>query len=200
MHIYLATEDQLSEAVGERLVNETGGRLQVCVRMGRRGNAYLKAKLPELSRLANSVPVMLLTDLDRIDCPPTLIRNWLGRRALPDDLLFRVAVRETEAWLMADLEGFADFTGVPPDRLPREPETLADPKETLVNLVRRHGRAKIRSEVVPPPRSRAKVGLGYNAVLCEFVRERWSPERAAPVTESLARARHRLGELAGRHA
>jgi len=59
--LYLATEDQLSEAVGERLVTEANLGLQVAVCMGRKGNAYLRQKLPELAALSSTMPVLMLT-------------------------------------------------------------------------------------------------------------------------------------------
>lgn len=194
MDLCLATEDALSEAVGERLVSEVGG-MNIVIRMGGNGNGYLRRKLPELARLAPSVPVLLLTDLDRIECPPALIRTWSGNRRLPDNLLLRVVVREVETWLLADRDAFADFSGVPSNRLPQNPEALADPKRSLLNLVKRYGRRLVKQDILPAPDASATCGLGYNQILCGFVRNEWSPERAEVAADSLARARSRLAEL-----
>lgn len=193
--LYLATEDALSEAVAERLVSDANQRLQVVVRMGRKGNGYLKQKLGELAGLANSIPVFMLTDLDRIECPPTLVADWTAGQGIPPTMLFRVAVREVEAWLLADREAFADFVSAPLNKLPLNPESLEDPKQTLLGLVRRYGRRNIKNEILPAPGSKSQVGLGYNQTLSSFVMESWEPQRAAANSDSLARAHARLREL-----
>ena len=194
--IYIATEDALSEAVAERLVLEANHGLSIAVRMGRKGNTYLQQKAAGLAKTACSIPVFLLTDLDRVDCPPTLINDWLGRRHLPQGFLFRVAVREIEAWLLADRGAFAKFSGVPVNKVPQNPESLDDPKQMLINLIRRHGRSAIKSEILPDEDSNANVGIGYNQILSGFVRDSWSPVKAAKHADSLARARNRLSEIA----
>ncbi|MGK2872392.1 MAG: hypothetical protein ACSLFL_09070 [Alphaproteobacteria bacterium] len=193
--IYLATEDELSEAVAERLVMDSNKKLRVAVRMGKRGNGYLKRKLPELMRVANSFPVLMLTDLDRIECPPALIAEWSSGRPLPREMLFRVAVREVEAWLLADREAFAAFVGAPPNKIPLNPDSLDDPKQTLLGFVRRYGRREIKADILPKSGSRCTVGLGYNQRLSRFVTELWEPERAATCSDSLARAFERLRNL-----
>ena len=193
--IYIATEDEVSEAVAERLVDEVNDDLFISVRMRRGGNSYLRAKLPGLVGTAEKFPVFLLTDLDRLPCPSALIAQWCGALALPESLVFRVAVREVESWLLADNQAFAEFFGVPGHRLPAAPETLADPKRELMTLVRRHGRRAVKQHILPDRRSTAAIGPGYSALLATFVRELWEPARAATRSESLARARMRLGEL-----
>lgn len=193
--IFIAFEDALSEAVLRRLILEIHTDIQVAVAIGGRGNSYLQAKLPALRRTAYKIPVLLLTDLDALSCAPELITNWFGPGVLPKDLLFRVAVRETEAWLLADLEGFSRFSGVPKAKLPLSPEQLVDPKQTLLNLVRRHGHGDIKADLMPAPGSSAKIGFGYNAALIRFVHSFWSVKRAAAHADSLDRAYRRLSEL-----
>jgi hypothetical protein len=194
--IYIATEDALSEAVAERLVVEANHGLSVAVRMGRKGNSYLKKKAADLAETARSIPVFLLTDLDCVECPPVLITGWLGKRPLPESFLFRVVVREIEAWLLADRDAFAKFSGVPVNKVPQNPESLDDPKQMLINLIRKHGRSAIKSEILPEDDSTANVGIGYNQILSGFVRDSWSPVKASQHADSLARARKRLREMA----
>lgn len=194
--IYIATEDALSEAVAERLVLEANHGLSVAVRMGGKGNTYLQKKAAGLAETARSIPVLLLTDLDRVKCPPKLITSWLGRRPLVEGFLFRVVVREIEAWLLADSDAFAKFSGVPVNKVPQNPESLDDPKQMLINLIRKHGRSAIKSEILPDADSTANVGVGYNQILSGFVRDFWSPVKASQQAESLARARKRLSEMA----
>ena len=112
--------------------------------------------------------------------------------SLPPAMLFRVAVREVEAWLLADREAFAAFVGAPLNKLPLNPDSLDDPKQTLLGFVRRYGRREIKADILPKPGSRSKIGLGYNQRLRRFVAELWEPERATACSDSLARAFARL--------
>ena len=193
--VYLAVEDGLGEAIADRLVEEENEGMHVAVRVGRRGNSYLRENLPRFVQISQTLPVFLLTDLDRCTCPVGLINRWRGNMSLPQEMLFRIAVREAEAWLLADREGFAGFSGVSLDRMPEHPESLADPKEALLNLIRRYGRRAIKADILPERKSTAKVGPAYNQVLCTFVQKSWSPQRAGEVAQSLKRTQIRIHEL-----
>lgn len=193
--LYLVTEDALSECVAEKVVAGANQNLNIAVRMGRKGNGYLRERLPKLVGLSEATPVFMLTDLDRVECAPTLIEDWTAGHDLPPSLLLRVAVREVEAWLLADRTGFAEFVGAPLNKIPPNPEALADPKQTLLNLVRKHGGREIKNEILPAPHSKSPIGLGYNQTLATFVNEAWDPERAAINSDSLARAQIRLQAL-----
>lgn len=196
--IYVATEDALSERIAESLINTYTPGLRIAVRMGRSGNGYLRKKLPELIRTAQHVPVFLLTDLDDAQCPYRLISDWRNRLTLPENLVFRIAVREVESWILADPAAFSAHFGVPHARIPRNPDTLVDPKRTLLNLVRRYGNRLARQEILPRARSSAMIGVGYNDFLGRFVKEAWAPHRAANRSPSLSKAAARLGEMEAR--
>ena len=196
--LIIATEDALSEAVVERLVENENQGMCVTVRIGRKGNGYLKQRILEFIRTAHAIPVILMTDLDHVECAPVLIADWCGRHQLPKNMLFRVAVQEVEAWLLADREGFSNYSGVPVEKIPRNPESIDDPKQMLMRLIRRYGYRKIKVDVLPDRGSPAKIGLGYNRILSQFVRENWSPVRAAKNADSLARTCLRLHELGGK--
>ena len=172
--LYIATEDTLTEAVAERLILDTSGALRVDVKIAGKGAGNLKKMLPELIGVACLLPVLLITDLDR------------------------VAVREVESWLLADAEAFANLLKIKFTKIPSAPDTLDDPKRTLLELAKKAPRA-IREELIKAPGAVAAQGLGYNAVLGQFVRENWSAERAALRSPSLASARKRIVELAGRY-
>ncbi len=196
--VYLATEDALSEAVAEQLILDTGGVLRVDVKIPGKGAGNLKKMLPELIGVAYSLPVLLITDLDRVACAPLLISRWKGSRKFPQDLLFRVAVREVESWLMADADAFANLLKIKSTKIPSAPDTLADPKQTLLELAKKAPRT-IREELIKAPGAVASQGIGYNSVLGQFVRENWNAEKAALRSPSLASARRRLNELAARY-
>lgn len=195
MEIYIATEDALSEAIAERLIEEENHGMAVAVRVGRKGNTYLRKNLPSYIKIARTIPLLLLTDLDRGVCPTVLIDEWRGNRRLPQSMLFRIVVREIEAWLLADRKGFADFSGVPLHRMPKDPESLKDSKETLINLVRRYGKKTVKEDILPGWNSTAKIGLAYNQSLCGFVKQSWSPVKAAKTADSLRRTMLRIHDL-----
>jgi len=190
--IALATEDELSETIGMRLINDAGMSVSLTFRQG--GFGYLKSRMKKWIELVrNGVPLILLTDLDSTDCASHLILDWSGGKALPNNLVLRVAVREVEAWLLADHIACAGLLGKR-CRLPVDPETLRDPKQTLLNLAKGAPRV-VRRDLVAEDNAAAAQGLGYNLRLCSFVREQWAPARAAQRSDSLARARSRIAEL-----
>ncbi|MBN3854652.1 DUF4276 family protein [Paraburkholderia sp. Ac-20340] len=192
----LATEDQLSEEVGFRLLKEVGFEASVCLR--KNGNGYLQKRIPNLCEMAIQQPVLLLTDLDRLACPTQLIANWIGARAKPSELIFRVVVRTIESWLLADHEGMRRLLGPRTPKLPSTPDELQEPKQTLLGLANRGTRA-MREDLVANNGAIASQGIGYNAVLSTWIRDDWAPARAATRSPSLERARLRLGELAAKY-
>jgi hypothetical protein len=184
--VNLAVEDALSEAVLRRLLADAGRGYAVGTAYGRSGNGYLRRTTTGWNRAARSVPFVLLTDLDDADCPPTLIGDWL-----PDvrhaNLIFRVAVREVEAWLLGDSIHLAKYLGCPLNKMPDDPDTLSDPKRTLIDLARQSRFTEIRNRVVPKARSTAKQGPDYNACLSAFVARFWNSADAAHKSPSLTR-------------
>jgi hypothetical protein len=191
----VATEDELSEAVARKLVE--GAKIASegvkCVR--RNGFGYLKGNLKKFSEAARIFPVLMLTDLDQKPCVPGMIADWFAGLEKPAGLLFRVAVRETEAWLLADRVAVAEFFGVAAKRIERDSEGIDRPKEYLLNLARSAPR-RLRDDLLPKRGAAATQGLGYNARLCEFVETIWSPRRAAESCRSLQKTIRRIDALA----
>ena len=191
----LAIEDILSDAVSTKILEYFG--LEIAQRIGYKGNAYLRQKAPSLNRAARGFyNVFLLTDLDSPqNCPPKLIRSWVGA-SLNSGFLFRVAVVEIESWIMADRRGIAEFLSIPLNRIPQSTDRIEDPKEFLVSLARRSRKTKLRRELVPAPgATTAKVGTGFNARFTEFVRDHWDLKRAASASVSLKRTLDRIRSL-----
>ncbi len=183
----VATEDALSEAVAITLLRQVGGHaVHTCLR--RNGYGYLKGQISSFNQIARNVgPVLLITDLDRWTCPPGLIADWLPASPSPR-LLFRVAVRETESWLLSDREAFAAYLGISSAKVPERPDDLNDPKTALLHLVRKSKRRELRQDLLPASGISFPVGLGYNDRLMQFVNEHWDCHRAAQISHSLARA------------
>lgn len=190
----VATEDALSEAVAETLLRQSGGHM-VHTRLRRDGFGYLKSKITSFNKMAKTgLPVLLLTDLDRATCPPALISDWLPAGSDPH-LLFRIAVRQTESWLLADRDAFAHYLGISVSVIPGNPDVLPNSKTALLNLVRKSKHRQLRQDILPARGVSFPVGLGYNQRLSEFVRAYWDSRRAAAVSASLSRAVARVAEF-----
>ncbi|MBV8440272.1 MAG: hypothetical protein JO312_06880 [Hyphomicrobiales bacterium] len=192
-YINLATEDALSEAIGLKLISTFIPSFDVNLKLGKKGNGLLKAKLSAYCEMARRAPFLLITDLDAATCAPALIRNWLGNIASPDGFLFRVAVREVEGWLLADQVSVERLLG---NRVnaPRDPDNIRHPKGHLLHLARRAPR-EVRRDLLAEEGAIASQGLGYNQRLCEYVNASWNPSHAAERSESLRRVIRRLERL-----
>lgn len=184
--INLAVEDALSEAVLRKTLERANRGFAVGTAFNRGGNGYIRRLIAGFNSAARGTPFLVLTDLDQNECPPSLIGDWLRQPAHPN-LLFRVAVREVESWVLGDREAFANFFGVRTELIPDNPDSINDPKQLLVNLVRRSRRRDIRADIVPPNGSTSQVGPNYNGRLAEFVASSWDP--SAAVNHSLSFAR-----------
>ncbi len=192
--INLAVEDVLSEETLRKLLAVSGRHFTIlqCYRRG--GYGYLKTQVAGFNQASRITPFLLLTDLDTEDCAPSLIADWLPSTR-HSNFLFRVAVREVESWLLADQKGLAGFLSVSQAVMPRDPETLADPKRELVSLAKRSRRREIREAIVPRPKTTAKQGPDYNGCLSRFVSEHWNPHVAKTSSDSLRRILKRLNEF-----
>jgi hypothetical protein len=192
--IVLATEDDLSESVGTCLIKKFVSESIHITPLGKKGNGYLRRKLPNFLEISLHKPVLLITDLDREKCAPSLKKKWATRK-VPKNLLFRVAVREVEAWLLADHVALKKLFGKKVSRFPARPDEVDDPKRTLLKLAEKAPRV-IRNELLAQSGNIAGQGLGYNSCLSDFVATAWSPLRAKERSDSLRRTCERLQMLA----
>jgi hypothetical protein len=187
-----AVEGPTDETVVRRLVREAGGSLNRVY--GKSGKPHLRQRLKGFNQAARHSPWVVVVDLDQsAECAPPFCRDWLP--APSAHMCFRVAVRQIEAWLLADAESLARFLSIAIARVPVDPEALVNPKETLVNLARHSRRRDIREDMVPRPNSGRSVGAAYTSRLIEFAETRWRPEVAAERADSLRRCRIRLERL-----
>ena len=161
------------------------------------GNGRLKEKALKLRDAAyNGITSILVTDLDANHTPNDLGRNWFGvvcLSALPKGFLFRVAIREIEAWIMADRKGFAPYLSVSPDNFPDDSESILDPKRFLLNLIDAKCKKKRFREMLPLKGQ--KIGINYNPILVDFVENHWNIANATLHSSSLRRAIDRIGSF-----
>ncbi|MBN2684969.1 MAG: hypothetical protein JXR40_06795 [Pontiellaceae bacterium] len=191
-------EDVLSCAVMNKLVdycNSNGRDVPLSFYPGfpenKRGCGNLKNLIPAVCNMAKAnLRTFILTDLDLAECAPSLIRQWFSVEAMQtevsDNLLFRVAEKEIEAWLLADRKGLSAFLDISIVNFPENPDMERDPKQCLLNIIRSKGRRRIHKDMLP--RKNAHLGPEYNAQLCRFVQDNWNVGCAKEKSESLARA------------
>lgn len=194
MPVALATEDILSEAIGLRLLAELPTPVTPNLLLCKGGFGYLRSGMNKWRQLAQHQTVLILTDLDQVACPVELKAQWLGKKPLPANLMFRIAVREIESWVLADHEAMRKLIGKK-GTLPPEPDTLPDPKQHLLKLAKLAARP-VRQDLVKEAGAVASQGIGYNQRLTAWISSDWSPERASQRSPSLQRTRIRLHELA----
>ena len=206
IHCFSFVEDEPSKEALRKLVAQRNEscRHQIFFQDGHPqvtgGFARIREKIPAFLNMAKAGLVTLaLTDLDMAKCAPSLIRKWfsISHRSpidLPAEVVFRVAVREVEAWLLADRGALARFLEIPELNFSNVPEDLPAPKRHLLEIIARKGRKKWQQEMLPQSPT-ASIGPEYNRKLSEFIRTRWDPHRAARTSGSLARTIEALRRL-----
>lgn len=190
-----AVEGAVDEAVAARLVEHLGGSLGTVY--GKHGKAKLRKSISGFNQAASHGRWFVLVDLNGDErCAPVMRRQWLPLSA--PFMCFRVAVREVESWLLADRERLARFLGVNRSLIPPYPESLSDPKATLVKAAANSRSRAMREDMAPRQGSGRPVGPAYSSRLIDFVRNLetgWRPEVAAMRADSLARCMDRLSRL-----
>lgn len=177
----------MHEAVIEKILAASSQTYLVGVRYNGGGFGWIQKRINGFNMAAKGMPYLVLTDLDRHECAPALINAWLTGPQ-NQNLLFRVAVRQVEAWLLACRSNFAHFAGVEEHLIPADTDRIENSKKFLIDLVRRSGNPKLRSDIVPARGSTAKVGPNYNGRLISFVERYWDPTVAKECSLSLRRA------------
>ena len=188
--INLLVEDPLGDVVLRKILEKSSGNFCAGVCYGLRGYNYIKDKISGFNKAARGTPFLVLVDLEA-ECPPLQIVEWLPAPRHPN-LLFRIAVKETESWLICDRIGLASFFSVSSSLITRNTDEIEDPKQFIINLARRSRRRTIRESIAPKPASTAKVGPDYNGQLALFVNNYWDIDLATQNSESL---RHTLNAL-----
>jgi hypothetical protein len=194
MLVYLVVEDELSEHLLRTMLLQTGRDFLVGAVYGKQGAGYLRRTIRAFNRSAAGATYLVLTDLDRTGCVPDLIEDWFGCKIAEypnrrhSNMVFRVAVRETEAWAMADRERFALFLGIRLNCVPHRLDDVDDPKRLLLDLARRCRSRDLRNDIVPRPGDKRIVGPDYTGRLANFIASSWRAEAAQAHSHSLSKA------------
>lgn len=190
-------EGQTDRPIAERLLQVVGARPATTVEA--MGKSKLDAKLPGLNRAARAAyPWLVLRDLDHDDidgcCGPLVTNLFCG--APSADMVFRLAVRSAEAWLLADRRGFAKFFKVGVGSIPIAVDEIEDPKARVVDLCRQSRSGPVRDGISPRRGSGRRAGPRYVELVSEFTAKAWDPGVARRCSPSLERALERLTERA----
>ncbi|MFY9821307.1 MAG: hypothetical protein WAM82_07990 [Thermoanaerobaculia bacterium] len=181
--VTIAVEGDVDAVAIRRVLEEAG--LEAGSIYGRRGKGQLDKSLSGYNNAARHAPWLVLRDLDHdAKCAPELLRRLLPEPSL--QMCFRVAVRQIEAWLLADRVRIAELLQLPVDTIPAEPDALEDAKAALLHLARRSRNRRLRKELLPEEGIRAKVGTGYSGRMIEFAAGLWRPRIGALSSPSLA--------------
>jgi hypothetical protein len=190
----LVVEDVLSATVAQVMLKMSGRPFVVDTVRNERGFGAIKTKIRKYNQAAHWMPYLVITDLDNHPCPVTMVNEWIDTPR-HKNLIFRVAVREVEAWLLADREHIAQFLQISSAQIDRNPETLQDPKGALIQAVKKHSRNRnIRTDIVPIGTT-SSIGPNYNGRLSDFVMQHWDVNLARENAPSLDRAMRRLEEF-----
>jgi hypothetical protein len=192
--VNIVIEDELSGEIVKLILSEFGKRFQVNRiypdlkrEKASAGYSYIRRKISGFNNAAKVTPYLVLTDLDRNECAPALIKEWLPHRQHPN-LLFRVAVREVENWVMADRSSFAKFLGIESKLIPQDiDQKVPKPKKFLLELTVRSRKKDIKYAILPRKGSTARVGPNYNDTLISFLRKYWRIQEAIKYSDSLKR-------------
>ena len=193
VYITLVFEDELSEAVMNKLLRCFPGKYYINSSYSGHGFGYLKTNVRGFNQASIVNPHFMLTDLDTCECPVALINDWINF-PLNHNFIFRIAVREVESWLLADIEGLSRFFNISVANFPRNPDKERDPKNTLIQLAKRSRKRSIKEDIVPI-NDNASIGPNYNGCLSEYVFKFWDIENALLRSPSLRKAFDRLREF-----
>lgn len=141
-----AVEGPTDEAVIRRLLKLVGAAPGSMY--GKCGKDHLCRRIQGYNNAARIAPWFVLVDLNSdVTCAPPLRESWLPE--VSRYMCFRIAIREVESWLLADCDRISSFLSVSPARIPRDPESVTDPKMTMLDLARHSKRRAVREDMVP---------------------------------------------------
>lgn len=153
------------------------------------GNPAFLTKLEDkYVKASRHIWVFALADTEG-RCVKDIIHASIG--SPPRGLVARFAVRMVESWLLADKSGLAKWLAVSEADVPSKPDTLDNPKQKLLQLVKRSSKSSFQS-MLPDPLARARIGPGYVEHIENFVRGTWDINAARKRSPSLDRAMLRL--------
>ncbi|MDE2149816.1 MAG: hypothetical protein KGJ55_08300 [Gammaproteobacteria bacterium] len=192
----LLVEGPTDEMALSRILSDVG--LEKGTTFGRRGIPEVRRLAPGLVKRASGsgIPLLILVDLigSGDDCAAHIPDSIALHR--DEKTLVRVAVRELESWLLADVDGLRSFFGDIGKWVLRDPEAEHDPKRAFFNIARKSKRHNTREGLVSERDGSLVAGPDYLGLMSEFLSQHWNPARARERADSLCRCMSRIEALA----
>lgn len=207
MNAAIVGEDQVTREIIKKLISIYAPHLTQLSEIPARGSQALHAvNVERYNRLALSIPVILLTDLDDTLCAPTKKHEILHGIVQNPLFIINVAVEEAETWLMADKHNFISYFCVE-DNIPNAQmcrmhgrneriETIYEYKPSLYmmrEIISTSTKLVIQKQLTP--KEGAKKGPEYNIAMTPFIQEVWNPENARINSYSLNKMIVHLREI-----
>lgn len=188
--INVVVEGESDREVAKTVVVHAGHRVHQVRIAG--GKTKLDPLIPKYNIASAQFPWVVFRDSDS-QCPVILrARLTAGISSWHPQFSLRIAHSMSEAWLLADRAGFAEYFKVPSTRIPRDPEALPNAKHALLALCSRSRSKAIRKDVTA---SGSHTGPLYVTRINEFASTVWSVAEAETVSDSLRRAVARVAQL-----
>ncbi|MGL5139044.1 MAG: hypothetical protein ACRC7G_14905, partial [Beijerinckiaceae bacterium] len=142
------------------------------------GKSEIDRLLPKYAKAAtHGVPRLVIRDLDRdASCPGELVARLVPDK--PNELCLRIAVREIESWLIADVEAFANLIPIRKSELPLNTDDIADPKRLILDAVRRRGGKSLQRQLLSRSGEQAFEGPEYASFMQRFATDCWDASKA----------------------
>jgi len=192
--VSIAVEGIIDEAVIQVVCREVG--TSVSRVYGKQGKQHLNIRMHGYNNAARFAPWLVVRDLNSdAECAPELVRRLLPEPARM--MRLRIAVRQVEAWLLADSRNFADYFRVSVSQVHGSPDDLDDAKAEVIRLAAMSRKKAVRKDMVPRSGSGASEGPAYASRMMEFAQNHWQPRIAAQHSDSLQRCIRALDRLAG---
>lgn len=163
--------------------------------IGPNGYGYIKKNIIAFNAASAETPFIVLVDMDNRPCPPNTIKEWLQHSPKHPNLVLRIAIREVEAWLLADRSGIASYLSVPEKCIPEDPSKIKDPKRYISRLAARSKRKEIREDLAREPGTKRKVGPFFSQSLIQFAKDTWDIDNARLHSDDLNRAMNALERM-----
>ena len=188
MDVLLVVEDILQEIIIRKLLKTYRNDIQIVSVSGKCGNLYIRDNIRTFNEASKFLPHIVLTDLDRKICAPQLKQEWINFET-HKNILFRIAEKEIDAWILSDREAFATWMNISVNKIPSNTQEIEDPKQFIINLAHKSKKKEMKDII---PQGTAIQGPGYNILLQRFIVERWDAENAANCNASLKKTINRL--------
>jgi hypothetical protein len=181
--IHISVEGESDREAAKAVVRSAGRTVATVVVAG--GKTRLDPKIPKYNEASRRANWIVFRDSDG-QCPLILMRHLTAKIGVRNSrFLLRIAHSMTEAWLLADRDGFSDFFHVSPGQLPSDPESLTHAKQTLLALCSKSRSRALRGDLVTRD---GQTGPLYVSRINEFASTRWSVAAASANSPSLSRA------------